>query len=44
MRALGTKIEKAFNDPIQAIKAEFGLVEETFFKLAEENILAGPFP
>ena len=30
LRALGVKIEKAFKDPIEAIKQEFGLEREFF--------------
>ena len=32
VRALGDKLEKAFKDPIEEIKQEFGLIEENFFE------------
>ena len=43
LRALGTQIEKAFNDPIRSIKAEYGLDDAKFFTKDEEQTLAGPF-
>ena len=43
VRALGTRLEKAFQDPIESIKQEFGLQEENFFDPEEEETLAGPF-
>lgn len=43
LRALGTQIEKAFNDPIKSIKAEYGLDDAKFFTKDEEQTLAGPF-
>ena len=39
MRALGTKLEKAFKDPIEEIKQEFGLIEENFFEDEEITYL-----
>ena len=35
VRKLGTKLEKAFQDPIEEIKQEFGLIEENFFEIEE---------
>jgi len=43
VRKIGTQLEKAFSDPIEAIKQEFGLLEENFFLQDEEVVLAGPF-
>ena len=40
---MGTRLEKAFQDPIESIKQEFGLLEENFFDPEEEETLAGPF-
>jgi len=42
-KAAGSFKEKAFIDPIKAIRIEYGLEEESFFTKAEESILAGPF-
>lgn len=39
MRALGDKLEKAFKDPIEEIKQEFGLIEENFFEDEEIQYL-----
>ena len=39
VKALGTKLEKAFKDPIKEIKKEFGLIEENFFEVEEEQYL-----
>ena len=43
VRALGTRMNNAFNDPIQDIMIQYGLKEEIFFKQADEITLAGPF-
>jgi len=43
VQRLGTKLEKAFKDPIKEIKEEYGLIEEKFFHEEEEILLAGPF-
>ena len=39
VRALGDKLEKAFKDPIEEIKQEFGLIEENFFEDEEIQYL-----
>ena len=43
IRELGSRIEKAFKDPILEIKKEFGLEDDAFFIKEEEVIVAGPF-
>ena len=39
VRVLGSKLEKAFKDPIEEIKQEFGLIEENFFEIEELEYL-----
>ena len=43
VRALGSQVEKAFKDPIQEIKKEYGLIEDEFIKKENEVVLSGPF-
>lgn len=33
----------AFKDPIAAIKQEYGIDDDNFFKVDDEVLLAGPF-
>lgn len=39
VRKLGTQLERAFKHPIEEIKEEFGLLEEDFLELEEEQYL-----
>ena len=43
LRRLGTQMTLAFQDPIAAIKQEYGLDDDNLFKPEEEVVLAGPF-